>query len=94
MIVKFFAFYRDPDFAGCKELEWPEKASSVYDLCHQIADKYGNKFRAELLTPDGEQVNERSIIFVNGRRIEFLQGIRTPLVDTDTVNIFPVVAGG
>ena len=31
---------------------------------------------------------------VNGRRIEFLEGTDTPLKDTDTVLVFPVVAGG
>lgn len=94
MIVKFFAFFRDPDFAGCKELQWPEKAGTVYELCHQIADRYGAKFRKELLTPDGEAISDRSIVLVNGRRTEFLDGIHTPLKDTDTVYVFPVVAGG
>lgn len=94
MTVKFFAYFRDPQFAGCKETEWPEHAGSVYELCHQIADRYGDKFRSELLTPDGEEISDRSIIMVNGRRIEFLSGIRTPLQDTDTVLVFPVVAGG
>lgn len=94
MTVKFFAYFRDTDFAGCKEIEWPEKASSIYELSHQIADRYGKKFRDELLTPDGENISDRSIIMVNGRRIDFLSGIQTPLEDTDTVNIFPVVAGG
>ena len=94
MIVKFFAFYRDPGFAGCKEMEWPEKADTVIGLCRQIADRFGEKFRAELLTPDGEGICDRSIIMVNGRRIEFLDGILTPLKDTDTVLVFPVVAGG
>lgn len=94
MTVKFFAYYRDPDFAGCKEMEWPEKAGSVYELCHQIADRYGRKFRSELLTPDGEEISERSIILVNGRRVDFLNGIHTPLTGSDTVLIFPVVAGG
>ena len=94
MIVKFFAFYRDPGFAGCKEMEWPEKADTVIGLCRQIADRFGENFRAELLTPDGEGICDRSIIMVNGRRIEFLDGILTPLKDTDTVLVFPVVAGG
>ncbi len=94
MTVKFFAFFRYPEFAGCKEIEWPQKAESVYELCHQIADRYGKKFREELLTPDGEDISDRSFILVNGRRTEFLQGIHTPLNDTDTVLIFPVVAGG
>ena len=94
MTVKFFAFFRDKDFAGCKEMEWPDNADSVHALLHQIADRFGDKFRAELLTPDGEEVCDRAIIMVNGRRIDFLSGIRTPLKDTDTVLVFPVVAGG
>ena len=94
MIVKFFAFFRDSDFAGCSELLWPQEAGSVYELCHQIADRFGPKFRNELLTPDGEAISDRSFVLVNGRRIEFLNGIHTILHDTDTVFVFPVVAGG
>jgi MoaD family protein len=94
MIVKFFAFFRDADFAGCKEMQCPEKAGSVYELCHQIADRFGPKFRNELLTPDGEAISDRSFVLVNGRRVEFLNGINTVLKDTDTVYVFPVVAGG
>lgn len=95
MKVQFFAYYRDREYAGCKETDWPMEAASVYELCHQIADRYGEKFRNELLTPDGEEIRkDRSIVLVNGRRTEFLEGIRTPLKDTDTVLVFPVVAGG
>ncbi|MBR0374060.1 MAG: MoaD family protein [Mogibacterium sp.] len=94
MLVKFFAYFRDPGYAGCKEMAWPQSAETVIDLCHQIADRFGAKFRSELLTPDGTGISDRSIIMVNGRRIEFLNGVQTPLQDTDTVLIFPVVAGG
>ena len=94
MIVKFFAFFRDRDFAGCREMQWPQKADSVYELCHQIADRFGPRFRDELLTADGEAISDRSFVLVNGRRIEFLDGIHTALHDTDTVFVFPVVAGG
>ena len=94
MKVKFFAYFRDPGYAGCKEMEWTGKAGSVYELCHQLADRFGPKFGSELLTPDGEAISDRSIILVNGRRVEFISGIHTELKETDTVNIFPVVAGG
>ena len=94
MTVKFFAYFRDPGYANCKEMQWPEKASSVYELCHQIADRFGQRFREELLTPDGEKISEKAILLVNGRRVEFLDGIHTALKDTDTVFVFPVVAGG
>ncbi len=94
MTVKFFAYYRDPGFAGCKEMEWPERADTVIELCRQIADRFGDKFRRELITSDGNGVCERSIVMVNGRRIDFIGGAESPLKDTDTVLIFPVVAGG
>ena len=94
MTVKFFAFYRDNDYAGCKEMEWPGSADTVLVPCRQIADRFGDKFRAELLTPDQSDICDRSIVMVNGRRIDFTGGAATPLKDTDTVLVFPVVAGG
>ena len=94
MTVKFFAFYRDPGFAGCKEMEWPKQADTVIELCRQIADRFGDKFRQELLSADGSEVCERSIVMVNGRRIDFIGGPNAPLKETDTILIFPVVAGG
>ena len=94
MTVKFFAFFRDPGFAGCKEMEWPGSPATVLELCHEIADRFGDRFREELLTPDGNDISDRSFVLVNGRRTEFLEGINTPLKDTDTVLVFPVVAGG
>ncbi len=94
MTVKFFAYYRDPGFAGCKEMEWPVRADTVIELCRQIADRFGDRFRAELLDPDGGAISNRSIVIVNGRRIDFIGGPGAPLKDTDTILIFPVVAGG
>ena len=94
MTVKFFAYFREPGFAGCKEMEWPQEAGTVIELCRQISDRFGDRFREELLTPDGNDISERSFVMVNGRRTEFLDGINTPLKDTDTVLVFPVVAGG
>jgi len=94
MTVRFFAYFRDRNYAGCKELVWPQEATSIYELLHQISDAYGETFKAELLSPDGEAIGDRSIIMVNGRRAEFIGGIHAPLKDDDTVLIFPVVAGG
>ncbi|MBQ6456649.1 MAG: MoaD family protein [Mogibacterium sp.] len=94
MTVKFFAYYRDPAFAGCKEMEWHDSAETVIALCRQIADRFGDKFRAELLTADGNGISDRSIVMVNGRRIDFIGGPDAPLRDSDTILIFPVVAGG
>ena len=94
MVVEFYAYYRGPEYDGCKKMDWPEKAESVLDLCHQIGERIGQRFLTELLSPDGTKISEKSIVLVNGRRIDFLNGVDTLLKDTDNVKIFPVVAGG
>ena len=93
MTLKFFAYIRDPDFAGCKELPW-KGAASLRELGEQLSERFGAKFRGEFFSPDGAELGERIIILVNGRNVKFLQGLDTVLSDTDTVQIFPVVAGG
>jgi len=93
MILKFFAYYRDPAFAGCKETVWPP-AADLRALGEQLSERFGAKFRGEFFSPDGAELGERTIVLVNGRNVRFLQGLDTPLKDSDTVQIFPVVAGG
>ena len=66
----------------------------VKELGEQIRAKYGEKFGSEFFSEDETALGEKIIILVNGRRAEFLQGLRTPLSDTDHVQIFPIVAGG
>jgi molybdopterin synthase sulfur carrier subunit len=90
MKVKFFAFFRD--YTGCKEADVPPEAS-IRTLLPHLGDKYGKKLRDALLTKDGG-LNPAAIIMVNGRHIQHLAGFDTPLKPDDTVQIFPIVAGG
>ena len=91
--VQFFAYLRDPEFAGCREMTSPP-AATLRELGDRLCDRFGNRFREELYSPDGQNLGERVIVMVNGRRVDFLAGLDTALKDTDTVLIFPVVAGG
>lgn len=93
MTVQFFAYLRDPEFAGCRETSWPH-APTLRELGEQLSEAFGARFRGEFFTPGGNALGERVIVMVNGRRAEFLDGLDTALQDTDTVLIFPVVAGG
>lgn len=93
MTVQFFAYLRDPEFAGCKEMSWPQ-APTLRVLGEQLCERFGTRFRDEFFAPGGTALGERVIVMVNGRRTEFLDGLDTALRDTDTVLIFPVVAGG
>lgn len=93
MTVKFFAYLREKEFAGTKELVLPPPPT-VGALGEDLSRRFGPRFRGEFFSPDGDALGERVIVMVNGRRVEFLSGIHTPLRDSDTVQIFPVVAGG
>ena len=93
MTVKFFAYLREKEFAGTKELVLPPP-STVRALGEDLSRRFGPRFRAEFFSPAGDGLGEKIIVMVNGRRVEFLSGIDTPLRDSDTVQIFPVVAGG
>lgn len=93
MRVQFFAYLRDPEFAGCKELTWPH-TPTLRALGEQLSERFGAWFREEFFSPDGSALGERVIVMVGGRRAEFLDGLDTALRESDTILIFPVVAGG
>ena len=93
MKVQFFAYYRDPEYAGFKETQIPAVAT-LRDFGNVIGELYGEKFKSEFFSADMNAIGEKTIVLVNGRRVEFLKGIDTELKDSDTVMVFPVVAGG
>ncbi len=93
MTVRFFAYIRDPEYAGCKETEWPV-CEDLRALGEQLGNVYGERFRKWYFSPDGLSFGEEAIVMVNGRRVEFLNGMETKLSENDTVFLFPVVAGG
>lgn len=93
MTLRFFAYYRDPEYAGCKEMNW-SGASDLRDLGEQLCRTLGRPFADEFFNADKTGIGKKIIIMINGRRAEFLQGLDTPLREEDLVQIFPIVAGG
>ena len=89
--VKFFAYIRD--FTGCKEADFPlfETAGS---LVKALCDHYGETMREKLLSKDGNDFNSEIIILINGRHVIHLGGFNAPIKEADTIQIFPMVAGG
>lgn len=91
MTIKFFAYLRD--YTGCKMVDFPYQ-EDIRHLADALCERYGSRLRAKMLTPDGQDLGEEIIILVNGRHVAHLGGIETKLSPTDTVSVFPVVAGG
>jgi len=90
MKVKFFATYRD--ITRCKDEDIAAPAD-IWELLQGLCERYKG-FKEELISPDGADIHEETIILVNGRNIHHLGGKDMPLTEADVVSLFPMVAGG
>ena len=90
MLVKFFATYRQ--IAGCKSCDVPAPGS-VLALMELLSERWP-EFRELVLNEDGTDKGDDVIIMVNGRHIDHLDGVNTPLTEDDYVAVTPLVAGG
>jgi len=92
VLVKFFATYRQ--IAHCKSfvLEGDQPAT-VRDLLDYLGQRWPD-FKPLLLSPDKTALGPDAIVMVNGRHIDHLEGIATPLSTDDAVAVLPLVAGG
>jgi molybdopterin synthase sulfur carrier subunit len=91
MLVKYFATYRT--ITGRRTEDVPA-SEDMLALLRSLSDTYGDELRGWLLSPDGTDKGVNAIVLVNGRHIEHLGGVHTKLAETDTVALFPLVAGG
>ncbi|MCX8200755.1 MAG: MoaD/ThiS family protein [Candidatus Caldarchaeum sp.] len=93
VFVKAFATVRDVlGGAGKVSVELREDADIKF-LLEVLARRFGEKFIQEVLDEDG--LPKKSIkIFVNGRDIDFLNGLSTVVKDGDEIALVPPVAGG
>jgi molybdopterin synthase sulfur carrier subunit len=89
--VKFFAGFRE---AAGKEQEKVEGVTDVSSLLEELVRKFGKKMLVQLYEPGTRKLRGIVHVLVNGRSINLLEGLKTPLKDGDVVAIFPPVAGG
>lgn len=80
---------------GKKELEL-ENTDSVRELLGYLSDTYGEKVNRWIWTgtDDKKTLMAGTIILVNGRHVQHLQGLDTPLNEQDVVSLFPPSGGG
>lgn len=85
--VKFFGNLRDQAQTSQQTITGQTVREVLATLCA------GNKALCASLF-DGDQLWPHVRVMINGRGIEFAQGLDTPLADTDQLAIFPPIAGG
>jgi len=81
---------------GDVEVSVPE-GSSIDDLLSLMVKNWGDRLAPHLFNPDSDGLSPRTRltrIMVNGRDIEFLNGLETVLHYGDEILILPIMAGG
>lgn len=89
--IRLFATLRD--FVGAREITVPfEAGGTARDLVEAI-QRVNPALGEKIVDPDG-QLSGLVHIFVEGRNIDWLQGLDTVIDDTAEVFMVPPVAGG
>lgn len=89
--MKFFANFRE---AVGKEQESVEAVTDVAALLDELVGRFGKGLMEQLYEPGTRRLREIVHILINGRAINLLEGLSTPLKDGDVIAIFPPVSGG
>jgi molybdopterin synthase sulfur carrier subunit len=91
MKVKLYATFRSLVGANAVEIETPPKARMI-DIIQAMVLRWP-QLRSELLNEDGT-VSERIHLFVNGRDVRYMDGLKMPIPEDADIRIFPPVGGG
>lgn len=95
MKVKVYTILTLKKIIGQRELEVtlpPE--STVKDLMAWMNNQWGESLSSHLFKEGTDSLLPHIRLMVNGRSIEFLGGIDTPLHDGDEFLMLPIVSGG
>lgn len=87
--VKVFADLRER--LGWREREVELSSGLVEELLQEVLRGIGG---LEALSDRRGGLRQGYKVMVNGRDIDFLQGLKTPLKEGDLVVLFPPIAGG
>jgi sulfur-carrier protein len=74
------------------EREIPAAGSNVGEVLRDLAGKHPAT-QSQLFGDDGE-LNRYVNVYVNDEDVRVLQGLDTPVSDSDTIVILPAMAGG
>jgi molybdopterin synthase sulfur carrier subunit len=93
--IKIYTILELKKILGQRELEVTiPNGSTVKDLLSWMMNKWGDKLTPHLYKSVNDSIFPHIRLMVNGRSIEFLNGIDTILQDGDEFSMLPLVAGG
>lgn len=89
MIVRFFAHLRE--ITGVKETLLSCHDNAIKDVLDDLSQLFGESFKKILFNDKGDLYVR---ILINGRNIDYLDGLNSMVTGDEIVVIFPPVAGG
>ncbi len=91
MNVQFYAHLIDLAGTSSCTVSGP---ADVTSLVQHLCTTYGAQLASQLLDQTGQPLHDDLFVLVNGRHIRQLQGLATPLQETDTIAFVPMVEAG
>jgi len=93
--VKVYTILELKNILGQREFEiFMPTGSTVKDLLSLMVNKWGENLSNHLFKTGTNALFPHIRLMVNGRSIEFLNGMDTVLQDGDEFSMLPLVAGG
>lgn len=93
--VKVYTILALKKILGQREFEVSiPPGSTVKDLLSWMVNKWGDNLSPHLFKPGSDSLLPHIRLMVNGRSIEFLNGMDTVLQDGDEFSMLPLVTGG
>lgn len=93
--IKVYTILTLKKILGQREFEVSiQEGSTVKDLISWMIQTWGDKLSLHLLQPGSDQLLPHIRLMVNGRDIQFLNGVETILYDGDEFSMLPILTGG
>ena len=93
--VKIYTILTLKQILGQREFEVSiQEGSTVKTLLSWMIQKWGDRLSPHLFQPESDRVLPHIRLLVNGRDIQFLNGVETVLHDGDEFSILPILTGG
>jgi molybdopterin synthase sulfur carrier subunit len=93
--VKIYTILTLKQILGQREFEVSvQEGSTVRNLLSWMTERWGDKLSPHLFQPESDRVLSHIRLLVNGRDIQFLNGVDTVLHDGDEFSILPILTGG
>ena len=89
--VRFFATLRN--VTETSQTTVNTERGTVGDVINALVIQYGDRFREEILQPDGN-IGQYVKVLLNGLNIDRIAPLQNPVKEGDTLYIFPPIVGG